>query len=49
MTKSLVLVEYREGEVARFENLKEIWQKVGDKDGFIEYVRASTRDFIGKS
>ena len=48
LTKSLVLVEYRDGEVARFENLKEIWQKVGDKDGFLEYVRTSTREFIGK-
>jgi len=47
--KSLVLVEYRDGEVARFSNLKEIWQKVGDKEGFLEYVRNSTREFIGKS
>jgi hypothetical protein len=49
VTKSLVLVEYHDGEVTRFENLKEIWQKVGDKDGFLEYVRDSTREFVGKS
>ena len=49
VTKSLVLVEYRDGEVARYENLKEIWQKVGDKDGFLEYVRDSTREFIRES
>jgi hypothetical protein len=45
-TKSVVLVEYRDGVVARFENLNEIWQKVRDKDGFLEYVRNSTSDFI---
>jgi len=49
VTKSLVLVEYRDGEVARFENLQDIWQKVGDKDGFLEYVRDSTREFIAES
>lgn len=46
--KSVVVVEYKEGEVARFENLNRIWQKVGDKDGFLEYVRTSTREFIGE-
>ena len=49
LTKSLVLVEYRDGQVARFSNLQKIWQKVGDKDGFLEYVRDSTREFIGDS
>jgi len=48
-TKSLVLVEYREGEVARFENLTQIWQLVGDKDRFVTYVRDATRKFIGQS
>lgn len=47
--KSVVVVEYREGEVARFENLNEIWQRVRDKDDFLEYVRSSTREFIGES
>lgn len=47
--KSVVLVEYRDGKVARFESLNEIWQRVRDKDGFLKYVRDSTREFIGES
>lgn len=46
VTKSLVLVEYRNGEVARFENLRLVWQLVGDKDGFLRYVRDSTGKFL---
>ena len=47
--KSVVVVEYSEGKVARFSNLNEIWQRVGDKDDFLKYVRDSTREFIEKS
>jgi hypothetical protein len=46
VTKSVVLVEYRDGEVVRFENLKLVWQLVGDQDGFLRYVRDETRDFL---
>jgi hypothetical protein len=49
VTKALVLVEYRDGEVTRFEDLKLIWQLVRDKDGFLKYVRDATREFIGES
>ena len=48
VTKSVVLVEYRDGEVVRFRNLKLIWQLVGDQDGFIRYVRDETADFIAE-
>jgi hypothetical protein len=48
VAKSVVLVEYRDGEVVRFENLRLVWQLVGDKDGFVKYVRDSTREFIGQ-
>jgi len=48
VTKSLVLVEYRDSEVARYSNLKLVWQLVGDKDGFLKYVRDSTREFISQ-
>ena len=47
--KSVVVVEYRAGKVARFENMNEIWQKVGDKDDYLKYVRDSTREFMGGS
>lgn len=46
VTKSLVVVEYRDGKVARFENLGKIWQKVGDKDTFLDYVQEETRAFL---
>ena len=46
VTKALVLVEYRDGEVVRWRNLKLIWQLVGDKDGFLTYVRRETGEFL---
>jgi hypothetical protein len=46
VTKSLVLVEYRDGEVVRWENLKLIWQLVGEKNGFLTYVREATGEFL---
>jgi hypothetical protein len=49
VSKSLVLVEYHDGEVTRFQNLTLIWQLVRDKDGFIKYVRDATREFLGPS
>ncbi len=49
VTKALVLVEYVDGEVERYKNLDRIWKLVGDKDAFIEYVQAGTREFIGSS
>jgi hypothetical protein len=48
VTKSVVLVEYRDGEVVRWRNLKLIWQLVGDQDGFLRYVRDETRDFLAE-
>jgi hypothetical protein len=48
VTKSVVLVEYRNGEVVRFKNLKLVWQLVGDRDGFIRYVRDETAGFIAE-
>ncbi len=49
VTKSVVLVEYQGGKVERFENLNKVWKLVGDKDGFITYVRNETHEFIGKN
>jgi len=46
VTKSLVLTEYRDGEVTRWENLKQVWQLVRDKEQFFDYVRSSTRRFL---
>ncbi len=46
VTKSVVLVEYQDGKVKRFENLKRVWHLVGDEEDFIQYVRGETRSFI---
>jgi len=48
VTKSVVLVEYRDGQVVRFENLKDVWKLVGDKEDFVKYVQDSTREFLGQ-
>jgi hypothetical protein len=45
-TRSLVLAEYRDGEVIRWENLQQVWQLVREKERFLEYVRSSTRKFL---
>jgi len=46
VTRSLVLAEYQDGEVTRWENLKQVWQLVRDKERFLDYVRKSTREFL---
>ena len=46
VTRSLVLVSYRDGEVVRFQNLDKVWQLVRDEAAFSQYVRESTRAFL---
>jgi hypothetical protein len=46
VTKSLVLVEYRDGKVIRHQNLQQVWQLVGDEGAFVDYVRTSAREFL---
>lgn len=48
VTKSLVLVEYKDGKVVRWKNLPKIWQLVRDRDSFIRYVQEETRAFLGE-
>ncbi len=48
VTKSVVLVEYRDGDVVRWKNLKLVWRLVGDEDGFVRYVRDETREFLAE-
>lgn len=49
VTRSVVLAEYREGNVVRWKNLDKVWQLVRDKDGFTSYVQSETREFLGAS
>ena len=46
VTRSVVLAEYRDGEVVRFENLDQVWQLVRDKGRFLAYVQDATRGFL---
>ena len=49
VTRSVVLVEYRDGKVLRWENLDKVWQLVRSKDKFVSYVDGETREFLGMS
>jgi len=47
VTRSVVLAEYREGKVVRWENLDKVWQLVRSKDQFVDYIQNETREFLG--
>ena len=49
VTRSVVLAEYRDGRVVRWENLDKVWQLVRSKDSFVDYVQNETREFLGTS
>lgn len=45
VTRSLVLVEYRSGQVVRWSNLERIWELVGEQVAFLNYVRGQAVEF----
>ena len=48
VTRSVVLAEYREGKVVRWENLDKVWQLVRSKDSFVDYIQSETREFLAE-
>lgn len=44
--RSLVLVRYKDGKQVDFKNLAKIWQLIGDKDAFMDYVKAETEAYL---
>ncbi len=46
VTRALVLVEYADGEMTRWQDLKLIWKLVGDKAGYLTYVQEATSEFL---
>jgi len=44
--RALVLVRYKDGKQVEFKNLSRIWQLVGDKDAFLDYVKAETEAYL---
>ena len=48
VTKAIVIVKQLEGEQADWKNLDRIWQLVGDKEKFTNYVAEEIKGFIGE-
>ena len=46
-TKSVIIAEFRGGVEQRWKNLDKIWEYVGDKEVFLDYVRGETEAYIG--
>ena len=47
-TKSLVLSKIEDGKETDWENLEKVWQLLGDKDDFIQYVQTEVKSFLGQ-
>jgi hypothetical protein len=45
VTRSLVLAEYRSGQIVRSANLERIWELVGDPVAFLDYVHQQAVEF----
>ena len=46
MTKSVILSDRRRGAEERWKNLNLVWEYVGDKEVFLDYVRRETEDYL---
>jgi len=47
-TKSLIIVEQKNGEPVRWENLEDVWQLYRDKEKYFNYVSSKTQAFMEK-
>ncbi|MDD5129437.1 MAG: nitrophenyl compound nitroreductase subunit ArsF family protein [Candidatus Omnitrophica bacterium] len=45
-TKSLVLSLVKEGKEIKWKNMDKIWERVGNKQGFIDYVKSGVADLL---
>jgi len=45
-TKSVVLVDERSGKQIAWKNLPKVWELLGDKEGFLRYIREETRAYL---
>jgi len=48
VTKSIILSEVVDGVESNWKNLDKIWNLVGDKDVYVEYIREGVSAFIGE-
>lgn len=47
VSPTVVLVRRVDGKVADWRNLVRVWELVGDRDAFTEYVQSETRSMLG--
>jgi hypothetical protein len=48
-TRSVILVDVLDGQEKRRKNLTAIWDLVGNKDAFLEYIQSETRSYLEAS
>ncbi len=46
--KALVLVRYENGKQKEWKNLEKIWEKVGDKNDYLKYLKNEVKKYLGK-
>ncbi|QDU89267.1 hypothetical protein Pla175_26550 [Pirellulimonas nuda] len=47
VSPTVVLVRTANGEVADWRNLMRVWELVGDRDAFTQYIQGATRSMLG--
>ncbi|NQT06261.1 MAG: hypothetical protein HQ575_01830, partial [Candidatus Omnitrophica bacterium] len=47
--KSLIISLVQNGDEVTYKNLTEIWQLVGDKEKFLDYVKEEIEELLGES
>ena len=45
-TKSVVLSDIREGTQVKWKNLDKVWRLIGNKEGFLDYIRAEVASYL---
>lgn len=48
-TKSVVIVEQKDGETLRWKNLEKVWRLLRDQEKYADYVRSEIQSFMEKS
>ncbi|MFH1673159.1 MAG: nitrophenyl compound nitroreductase subunit ArsF family protein [Pseudomonadota bacterium] len=48
-TKSVVIVDTRNGEQIRWKNLKKVWELLYDKDAFLKYIRDEVGSYLAEN
>ena len=48
-SKSIVVVENRDGKRGKWKNLEKIWEIVGDKNSFVEYIKGEVGAYLEAS